>query len=115
MDSVGNIYVIEDAPNGGSTGGDIWFVRDIDNDGVAESLDHFLSVRVNGSEATGMIFNPVTPTEFAVCVQHPSSTDLVTVPSGLGDAVWSFDLSGIPNTDHVKALKRGRFRKFTNQ
>ena len=115
MDSVGNIYVIEDAPNGSSTGGDIWFARDADNDGVAESLDHFLSIRVNGSEATGMIFNPVIPTEFAVCVQHPSSTDLVAVPNGLGDAVWSFDLSGIANVDHVKALKRGKFRKYTNQ
>jgi hypothetical protein len=33
----------------------------------------------------------------------------------LGDAVWAFDLSGVPNTDFVKALKRGRFRFLTNQ
>jgi uncharacterized protein len=115
MDATGNIYVIEDAPNGSSTGGDIWFVRDVDNDGLAESLDHFLSIRVAGSEATGMIFNPLMPTEFSVCVQHPNSTDLATVPNGLGDAVWAFNLDGIPNTDFLKALKRGRFRMMTNQ
>jgi hypothetical protein len=93
QDALGNIYVIEDAPNGSSTGGDIWFARDVDNDGVAESLDHFLSIRVAGSEATGMIFNPQNPTQFVVNVQHPDSTDLTQVPNGFGDAIWQFDVS----------------------
>lgn len=93
QDAIGNIYIIEDAPNGSSTGGDIWFARDVDNDGVAESLDHFMSIQVDGSEATGMIFNPVKPTEFVVAVQHPDSTDLAKVPNGLGDAVWKFEIS----------------------
>lgn len=115
MDSLGNIYVIEDNPNSSSVGGDIWMARDVDNNGVAESLDHFLSLRVNGSEATGMIFNPAVPTEFHVCVQHPSSTDLVAVPNGFGDAVWTFNLANIPNQDFVRALKRGRLRTITNQ
>lgn len=115
MDALGNIYVIEDNPNSSSVGGDIWMARDTDNDGVAESLDHFLSLRVNGSEATGMIFNPAVPTEFHVCVQHPSSTDLVAVPNGLGDAVWTFNVDGIENQDFVRALKRGRLRTLTNQ
>lgn len=115
LDAAGNIYVIEDSPNSSSTGGDIWFARDTNNDGVAESIDHFMSLRVAGSEATGMIFNPVLPTEFSVCVQHPNSTDLSTVTNGIGDAVWSFDLSGIPNTAHVTALRRGKFRSYTNQ
>ncbi|MFP5414648.1 MAG: alkaline phosphatase PhoX [Gammaproteobacteria bacterium] len=99
QDAHGNIYVIEDAPNGSSTGGDIWFARDVNNDGVAESVDHFLSLRVGGSEATGMIFNPVDPYEFVVAVQHPASTNLEAVPAGLGDSVWSFDLkaSGFPS------------------
>jgi hypothetical protein len=114
MDAAGNLYVIEDAPNGSPTGGDIWFLRDKNSDGVAESLDHFLSIRVNGSEATGMIFNPAVPTEFVVAVQHPSSTDLAKVPGGLGDAVWSFNVSGAPNADgYLKALAKGRFN--TNQ
>ncbi len=95
QDALGNIYIIEDAPNGSSTGGDIWFARDADNDGVAESLDHFLSIRVDGSEATGMIFNPQIPTEFVNAVQHPDSTDLGNVPDGMGDAVWLFDISAV--------------------
>ena len=113
LDSQGNVYVIEDAPNGSSTGGDIWFARDKNSDGVAESLDHFMSIRVNGSESTGMIFNPANPLEFCVCVQHPTSTDLAVVPNGLGDAVWMFNLSNIPNQRFVKALGKGN--RNTNQ
>jgi hypothetical protein len=93
QDAAGNIYVVEDAPNASSTGGDIWFVRDENNDGVAESLDHFLSIRVAGSEATGMIFDPANPTQFAVAVQHPNSTNLTAVPNGFGDALWQFDIA----------------------
>ena len=48
IDALGNIYVIEDAPNSSSVGGDIWFARDVNSDGVAESLDHFMSLQVNG-------------------------------------------------------------------
>lgn len=102
QDALGNIYVIEDAPNSSDVGGDIWFVRDANNDGVAESLDHFLSIRVDGSEATGMIFNPVNPTEFVVAVQHPDSTDLSNVPDGFGDAVWKFE---IEDADFVNAVE----------
>ena len=95
IDALGNVYVIEDAPNGSSVGGDIWFARDMDNDGVAESLDHFLSIQVDGSEATGMVFNPAEPNKFVVAVQHPDSTDLSNVPNGFGDAVWEFDLATV--------------------
>ncbi len=95
QDALGNIYVIEDAPNGSATGGDIWFIRDTDNNGVGESLDHFMSLQVAGSEATGMIFNPVKSTEFVVAIQHPSSTVLEDYPEGTGDALWVFDLSDI--------------------
>ena len=93
QDALGNIYVIEDSPNGDNVGGDIWFARDTNNDGVAESLDHFMSIQVDGSEATGMIFNPAEPTKFVVAVQHPDSTNLAAVPNGLGDAIWEFDLT----------------------
>jgi len=113
MDALGNVYVIEDAPNGSPVGGDIWFIRDTDNDGVAESLDHFLSIRVNGSEATGMIFNPKVPTEFSVAVQHPSSTNLAAVPNGLGDAIWMFNVSNIENQKFVGKLNKAD--GFTNQ
>ncbi len=105
IDALGGIYIIEDAPNGSLTGGDIWYARDTNNNGVAESLDHFMSIRVAGSEATGMIWNPEILTEFAVAVQHPASTDLDNVPDGLGDAVWLFDVSGV-NERFVQYLDR---------
>jgi hypothetical protein len=95
QDAFGNIYIIEDAPNGSDVGGDIWFVRDADNDGVAESVDHFMSIQVDGAEATGMIFNPANPTEFVVSVQHPDSTNLDAVADGHGDALWKFDITDV--------------------
>ena len=95
QDALGNIYIIEDSPNRGDVGGDIWFARDTDNDGVAESLDHFMSLQVAGSESTGMIFHPQAPTRFVVAVQHPASTDLDNVPDGFGDAVWEFDIENV--------------------
>ncbi len=114
QDALGNIYIIEDAPNSASTGGDIWFVRDEDNDGVAESLDHFLSIRVAGSEATGMIFDPIRPTRFVVNVQHPASTDLDNVPDGFGDAMWEFDVIRAPKKRIVKRLRHMGFFDFLN-
>ena len=65
-----------------------------------------MSIRVAGSEATGMIFNPSNPLEFMLAVQHPASTDLVAVPNGLGDAIWKFNLSNIPNRKFVKDLQK---------
>jgi len=95
IDALGNVYIVEDEPNGGNVGGDIWFARDIDNDGVAESLDHFMSLQADGSEATGMVFHPTDPTRFVVAVMHPDSTDLAAVPNGFGDALWEYDLTGV--------------------
>lgn len=92
QDALGNIYIIEDSPNGDVIGGDIWFARDTDNDGVAESVDHFMSLQADGAEATGMIFNPAKPTQFVVSVQHPDSTGIA---SGQGDALWVFDLEDV--------------------
>ncbi len=112
QDALGNIYVIEDAPNGSSTGGDIWFARDTDNDGVAESLDHFLSIRVAGSEATGMEFNPIRATEFVVNVQHPASTNLEEVPNGFGDAMWRFSVRGAEDRRFVRKLRWAGFGDF---
>ncbi|MBI1195170.1 MAG: DUF839 domain-containing protein [Gammaproteobacteria bacterium] len=92
QDALGNIYTVEDWPNGGNTGGDIWFVRDTNNDGVAESMDRFLSLQVKGAENTGMIFRPGHPTQFIVNVQHPDS---VGVSGGMGDATWLFDVKDV--------------------
>ncbi len=95
QDALGNIFIIEDSPNSSDVGGDIWFARDTDGDGIAESLDHFLSLQVDGSEATGMIFHPRKPGRFVVAVQHPDSTNLAEVPEGFGDAIWEFNLRGV--------------------
>lgn len=113
QDAFGNIYAIEDAPNGGNVGGDIWFLRDADNDGVAESVDHFMSVQVDGAEATGMIFNPADPTQFVVSVQHPDSTNLDNVPGGQGDALWQFDITDVvpPTCEKGQRYNRHSFHK----
>lgn len=95
QDALGNIYVVEDKPNGDAVGGDVWFLRDVDSDGVAESLDHFMSLQVKGSENTGMIFSPVNPTQFIINVQHPDSTDLDAVPGGQGDSTWLIDIRDV--------------------
>jgi len=92
QDALGNIYVIEDWPNGDNRGGDIWFLRDTDSDGVAESLDHFMSLQVKGAENTGMIFNPANPTQFIVNIQHPASTSM---DGGQGDATWLIDIKDV--------------------
>ncbi len=94
QDALGNIYIIEDSPNSGDVGGDVWFARDKDNDGVAESLDHFISLQVAGSEATGMIFHPKDPSRFVISVQHPTTTN-IAVGGQHGDAVWEFDIADV--------------------
>ena len=111
QDALGNIYIIEDAPNSSDVGGDIWFVRDVDGDGVAESVDQFMSIQVAGAEATGMIFNPANPTQFVVSVQHPRSTDLNQVAGGQGDALWAFDISTVvpPNCEGGREEKKSFF------
>jgi len=112
IDTLGNVYIIEDSPNDSNVGGDIWFARDMNNDGVAESLDHFLSIQVDGSEATGMVFHPTDASRFVVAVQHPDSTDLSKVPGGFGDAVWEFDLAKVvpPSCEGP----RGQWMSFDN-
>ena len=113
QDAYGNIFIIEDQPNGGDRGGDIWFARDADRDGVAESLDHFLSHVVDGAEATGMIFNPAKPDEFVVSIQPPDSTDLdlYDEDEAMGDALWKFDLSDVFVPPYSRAATPARFKK----
>jgi len=100
QDALGNIYVVEDWPNGDNRGGDIWFLRDTNSDGVAESLDHFMSLQVKGAENTGMIFNPANPSQFIINIQHPESTrDEI---NGQGDATWLIDLKDVVAPPCVK-------------
>lgn len=100
QDALGNIYVVEDWPNGDNRGGDIWFLRDTNGDGVAESMDHFMSLQVKGAENTGMIFRPNHPTQFIINIQHPeSTTDEI---NGQGDATWLIDLKDVVAPPCVK-------------
>ena len=111
QDALGNIYVVEDWPNGDTKGGDIWFLRDTDGDGVAESLDHFMSLQVKGAENTGMIFRPHHPTQFIVNVQHPEST--LDEINGQGDATWLIDVKDVvapPCDDQGRFAGFGGFR-----
>ena len=91
QDQNGNIYILEDSPR--DAGGDVWFMRDEDRDGVAESLDHFMSVRVKGAEHSGMIFRPGHPNQFVINIQHPDST--ADSQHGQGDALWLIDIGGL--------------------
>jgi len=100
QDALGNIYVVEDWPNGKNYGGNVWLLRDANNDGVAESLDHFMSLQVKGAENTGMIFRPGHPTQFIINVQHPEST--ADEINGQGDATWLIDVKGVVAPPCVK-------------
>lgn len=93
QDALGNIYIVEDKPNGDNVGGDVWFLRDTNRDGVAESMDHFMSLQVKGAENTGMVFRPGHPTQFIINVQHPEST--ADAINGQGDATWLLDLKDV--------------------
>ncbi len=92
QDALGNIYIVEDKPDPMVAGDDVWFLRDTNGDGVAESIDHFMSLQVKGAESTGMIFNPAKPTQFIINVQHPESTGIA---GGQGDATWMYDLTNV--------------------
>ncbi|MCB9892254.1 MAG: DUF839 domain-containing protein [Planctomycetes bacterium] len=107
IDKDGNIYIVEDKPNGDNVGGDIWFVRDLDHDGVAESLDHFMSLGVDGAESTGMIWDPRDPNRFFISVQHPDS---MGIAGGQGDALWSIKVHRVFGCNRADlAVPFGRF------
>lgn len=103
QDALGNIYLVEDWPNSKNYGGNVWLLRDTNNDGVAESLDHFMSLQVKGAENTGMIFRPDHPTQFIISVQHPESTG---VQGGMGDAVWLLDIKDVVAPPCIKKGER---------
>jgi secreted PhoX family phosphatase len=70
IDAAGNIYIVEDQPAGVA---DIWFARDADNDGVADSIARWASLSTIGAEATGLYFDKFDDTVAYVNVQHPDS------------------------------------------
>ena len=75
IDAYGNMYIIEDQDGGVAN---IWKATDVDNDGVAESMEVFATLRTNDAEPTGMYFHP-TNGKIYVNVQHPGSGNDVLV------------------------------------
>jgi len=70
IDAEGNMYVIEDQPGGQA---DIWFARDANNDGVAESVARWASMNTTGAEPTGLYFDKFDPNVAYVNIQHADS------------------------------------------
>ncbi|MFN7916694.1 MAG: DUF839 domain-containing protein [Vicinamibacterales bacterium] len=88
IDAAGNIYIVEDR-NGGQDD-DIWFARDLNKDGdlfdAGEGLARFASNGTQGSEFTGLYFDPTNPNRAFVNIQHPSSgvDRLIEIAAALG-------------------------------
>jgi hypothetical protein len=70
IDAEGNIYIVEDQPGGIE---DIWFLKDRNNDGVAEAIGKWASLSTAGAESTGLYFDPSDPNVAYINVQHPDS------------------------------------------
>ena len=70
IDAAGNMYIIEDQPGGFA---DIWFARDANRDGVAESVARWATMSTAGAEPTGLYFDITNPNLAFVNVQHPTS------------------------------------------
>lgn len=70
MDAENNIYIVEDQPGGEA---DIWFAKDENHDGVAESIGRWASMSTIGAEPTGLYFDKFDPNIAYVNVQHADS------------------------------------------
>jgi secreted PhoX family phosphatase len=81
IDHDGNIYIIEDF-NGGQ-GDDIWFAKDVNGDGdlldPGEGIGRWASNGTQGSEFTGLYFDPTDKRRAWVNIQHPDSGDDRTI------------------------------------
>ena len=88
IDAQGNIYVIEDQPGGSA---DIWFGRDADRDGVAESMARWASMATVGAEPTGLYFDMFNSRRAFLNVQHPTSGDdqLIELQAVPEPATWA--------------------------
>jgi hypothetical protein len=81
IDADGNIYIVEDQPGGIE---DVWFAKDENNDGVAESVGKWASLSTVGAESTGLYFDPFKSNTAYINVQHPANkvdrTIMITTP-----------------------------------
>ena len=69
------MYIIEDRD--GAVDDDIWFAKDINKDGdlldAGEGIGRWASNGTQGSEFTGLYFDPMNPNRAWVNIQHPAS------------------------------------------
>ncbi len=72
IDAEGNIYIVEDQDGGRA---DIWFLQDIDDDGIGEAVGRWASLSTLGAEPTGLYFDKFDSHVAYVNVQHPTSGD----------------------------------------
>ena len=90
IDAEGNVYIVEDQPGGVE---DIWFAKDDNNDGVAESMGKWASLSTKGAESTGLYFDKFKPNVAYVNVQHPHSgvdrTIMISAPSSTGKSNYN--------------------------
>lgn len=70
IDAEGNMYIVEDQPGGIE---DIWFLKDRNNDGVAEAIGKWASLSTAGAESTGLYFDKFNPNVAYINVQHPDN------------------------------------------
>ena len=86
VDHDGYVYIVED--RGGGVDDDIWFARDLNQDGdlndPGEGLARWASNGTPGSELTGLYFDPESRRRAWVNIQHPASgndrTIEITIP-----------------------------------
>jgi sugar lactone lactonase YvrE len=111
IDHEGNIYIIEDSEGGSEN--DIWFANDRNRDGDlldrGEGLARWASNGTQGSELTGLYFDPRNKRRAWVNIQHPDSTNDRTIEitiAGHGDADDDDDRDDDDDDRH----KRGRGR-----
>lgn len=94
IDADGNMYIIEDQDGGNAN---IWFAKDTDRDGVAESVGVWASLATNGAEPTGLFFDLNNPNVAFVNVQHPFSGDdaLVRISAVPEPETYAMMLAGL--------------------
>ncbi|SCX61220.1 alkaline phosphatase PhoX [Nitrosospira sp. Nsp1] len=106
IDAQGNIYIVEDQPGGQA---DIWFAKDVDRDGVAESIGRWASMSTVDAEPTGLYFDKFNHNIAYVNIQHPGSdVDRMIQISAVPEAdTYAMMLAGLGLMGAV--VRRGRY------